>query len=419
MPATKITEPLRSALLRHPLKPSVTRDRDTLGLCLIVTTRRAFWAFVYQPRGINPKTQRRWGGGVRHELGDAMLMAVAEARTAALAVKALVRQGRSPHHEAMASRASAVAQRAILPQTAAETLTAYAAALATRRQPSATSRKKYRHYAGKALRLMNAETSPLASIDVRMIRLMLETTPGSDAELHDIFGGLNRFLSWAHKQGLIEANACGAFDRHERPKPGKSRDNVPSLVQLRAVWNAVEDEPRRDLVRLMLLLPLRQSEAAGLQKDEVNLKEGRIKIKAARAKNREPHELPLSTPARKILEANLSASDLVFPSNAGKPYASWSDFLTRLRKRIGDADRPKSEYFVFHDIRRAFVSHLAERGFDVDLLDQCLGHSRKGVFGIYQRASRMAERTRALEVWGGLVTGEAAENHGQVVAFRG
>ncbi len=69
-------------------------------------------------------------------------------------------------------------------------------------------------------------------------------------------------------------------------------------------------------------------------------------------------------------------------------------------------------------MRRSFVSHLAERGYDVDLLDQCLGHSRKGVFGIYQRASRMAERGRALEAWAGLVTGLARPKAGVFWRFR-
>jgi hypothetical protein len=71
MPTIKITEPVRSALLRRPLAPSVTRDRDVPGLALHVTTRRSFWALSYQPRGLNPATNRRWGGGVRHELADA------------------------------------------------------------------------------------------------------------------------------------------------------------------------------------------------------------------------------------------------------------------------------------------------------------------------------------------------------------
>jgi hypothetical protein len=92
----KITVTERDKMLRRPFKPSVTRDSEIPGLTLVVTSRRGFWAFVYQPRGRNPKTGRRWGGGVRHELGDAMLMSVTEARAAALAAKSQVLQGREP-----------------------------------------------------------------------------------------------------------------------------------------------------------------------------------------------------------------------------------------------------------------------------------------------------------------------------------
>src|SRR5580693_3525099 len=92
----KITEILRSTLLRRPLVPSLTRDADIPGLALVVTNRRAFWCLFYQPRGVNPATGKRWGGGVRYELGDARLMPVWEAQAAALAAKSLVRAGRSP-----------------------------------------------------------------------------------------------------------------------------------------------------------------------------------------------------------------------------------------------------------------------------------------------------------------------------------
>jgi integrase len=415
LPAIKITETVRQNRLRRPLVPSVTKDNEVRGLALHVTSKRGFWAITYQPKGLNPATNRRWGGGVRHELGDAMLMTVSEAASAALVAKGIVRGGGDPHRDRMAARANSEARRSILPTTSGEALATYAAALATRRQPSLTTRRKYIHYANKAVRLMKVETSPLASIDTTTIRLMVETMPGSDAERHDVFGGLNRFLSWAHKQGLVEANACSTFDRHERPAPGKSRDNVPSLEELRTVWNAVEDEPRRDLVRLMLLAPLRLSEAAGLRTSEIDLHQGRIRIGSDRTKNGETHELPLSAPARKILEANMTSGELVFPSTAGKPHAAWSDFRTRLRKRIGQANTPKAKRFVFHDIRRSFVSELAERGYDIDLLDQILGHTRRGVLGVYQRASRMAERARALEAWAGLITG--AGESGRVVAF--
>jgi integrase len=421
MPAIKITETVRSTMLRRPFKPSVTRDRDVPGLTLTVTTRRGFWSLVYQPRGINPATSRRWGGGVRHELGNAMTMTVDEARTAAMSAKALVRQGRSPHHEAMANRTAAIEERSNLPKSVDEALAAYTAALMNRRQPSERTRRAIIHYARKAVRAMQAESITLFEINARMIRLMIETMPGSDGERNLVFSNLSRFLSWCIKQELIEHNPCNSLDRDEHPKRGRARDHVPSIDEIKAVWEAANAESQRDLVRFLLLTPLRRNEASGLKWSEVDLQRGRICIEASRMKKREAHELPLSPAALKILgDRGPGAADgLVFPSvMVGKRYAGWDYLTNRIRKRIGQGEAAKAQRFNFHDIRRAFVSHLAEHGFDIDLLDQCLAHKRSGTLGVYQRASRMAERGRAMEAWAGLVTGAGEAESGRVVAFR-
>jgi integrase len=421
MPTIKITESVRSARLQRPLSVSATGDTEVAGLGLHVTLRRAFWSLFYQPRGVNPATGKRWGTA-RHELGDAMLMTVAEARAAALAAKAIVRAGGDPHRDALAARTAAVAERAHTPKTAGDALNAYAEALMNRRQPKVSTRRQSIHYAGKALALMNASSLPLAAIDERAIRLALETMPGSDAERRHVFGGLNRFLAWSRKQGLVAANPCDALDRAERPKPGRAREHVPSLDELKAVWAAVENEPQavRDLVQFMVLTPLRLNEAAGLTWAEVDLSQARVRIGAERMKNREPHELPLSKAALAILKARQprtpAKDSLVFPSSAMTAFTGWTKLIARIRKSIGQGEAAKARRFSLHDVRRSFVSILAERGFDVDLLDQCLGHTRRGVMGVYQRASRMAERAHALEAWAGLIGGEEASSN--VVSFR-
>jgi integrase len=413
---TRITESVRSAALRRPLTPSVTRDADISGLCLIVTTRRAFWALVYQPRGVNPATGKRWGGGVRHELCDAMMMPVSEARAAALAVKAIVRQGRDPHREHMASRANVEASRAIVPRTVAESLVLYERALLTRRQPSERTRKQAVYYARLACTSMSASALPLAAIDVRAVRLMLETALGSDAQRKHVYGGLTCFLSWCRKQGLIEANPCDALDRSDRPKPGAARDYVPSLATLRAVYTAAATEPAGDLLRFLLLSPLRRNEASGLRWSEVDFDQGRIRIAAHRMKAREAHELPLSAPARAILEARkaVASSDLVFPSANSSAFTNWQRMIARVRKAAGEDKKDRSSRFSLHDFRRAFVSHLAG-AFDVDALDQCLAHTRRGVLGVYQRSARWPERVRALNAWADLIL-DVVEDH-NVVPF--
>jgi integrase len=246
--------------------------------------------------------------------------------------------------------------------------------------------------------------------------VLIETTPGSGAQRQHVYGSFNRFMGWASKQGLIEGNPCSGLDRADRPRPSKARDHVPSPATLRAVWRAVEDEPQRDLVRFMLLVPLRRNEASGLRWPEVDFPQSRIRVAAHRMKARISHELPLSAPVRTILEARKLAAtgDLVFPSANGTAYTNWNKMLTRIRARIGEDKNSKDDRFSLHDLRRAFVSHLAE-DFDIDALDQVLAHKRTGVAAIYQKSKRWPERVRALDEWAVLIA--PAEQETVVVPF--
>jgi integrase len=419
MKSAKITETVRAARLRRVdgvLVPSVTDDSEVPGFTLHVGSKRAFWAVTYQPRGINPAIGKRWGK-VRHEIGDAYTVPLAEARAEARAVKARASLGEDPHKERMASVAASVAARTVLPTTLAEALDAYEKAVMARREPKEATRRQSIHYARKAVRLMKAEKLALTRLDSSVILLMIETAEGSAGERRHVFGALSRFLSWSRRQKLIEHNPCDDIERNERPKPGKARSNVPSIEEIRALWAAAEDEPMRDLVRFMLLVPLRRDEAGGLLWSEVNLDNGRIRIRADRMKKAADHELPLSPQALAILaaRAETKAGDLVFPSGVGKAYDGWNRLALRLRKEIGQAKATKDEAFGFHDVRRSFVSHLAGR-FDVDLLDQCLSHTRKGVFAVYQRSARWPERVAALNAWAGLVLG--VDEPDNVLLFR-
>ena len=298
---------LKRALGQNQREPSVTFDTELPGLALHVSPKRAFWSFTYSPHGTNPATGKRWGS-TRLELGDVRVTTLPEARRLALAAKAAVKAGRDPQRErAAARRSSSLARGVARPAaaTASAALALYEAALVTaptetvRRKSSEKTRKQAVAYSRKAVRLMQAEALAPDVIDATTVRRMLDGLSASDAERRHVFGGLQRFMSWCCKQGLASGNPCDGLDRDERPKPGKARDNAPDIETLRNVWRAVENESPslRDLLRFLLLTPLRIGEASGLRWGEVDLTRGWIRIDGARMKNSELHELPLSEPA--------------------------------------------------------------------------------------------------------------------------
>jgi integrase len=417
----KITERVRAARLHRvegALVPSVTADTDVPGFALHVTTKKAFWALHYQPRGTNPRTNRRWGGDTRHELGDAFAIATANARAAARAAKANVSMGRDPHRERMAARAATVAERSVLPAIAADVLDAYLKTIDNNDKLARNTKRLKAHYVRKAVRQLDAESLPLSSIDDAAITSMLDRV-GSPTEKWHLFGALRLFLAWAahKKRRHIERNPCDDFETHERPAKPRSRDNVPPLALLRGIWDALELEPphARDLLRFLLLTPLRRSEAATLEWSDIDLAGKLISIPGDKMKGGERHELPLSPAACAILEGRKQTGGrLVFGTMEGKLYRDWGGSIDRLRKAVGQTEAAKETQFTWHDIRRGFVSCLAGQ-FDVDLLDQILSHRRGGVFGVYQRSARWPERVAALNAWARMVLGE--EQTANVVSF--
>jgi integrase len=407
-PRVKITEGVRDDRLSTPLVPSVTRDSLIPGFALIATRRAAHWCLFFQPPGHRPDG-RRWGGGARVTLGDAFLTPVREARTAALAAKQVIREGGDPLKKQQAARAAAEGQRALAPTITRGAFALYEKAIKARSEPKLKSRLQHLRYVAKAIDLLDVRDRQLQAILAGEIRIMFETLRASGSERWHIYIAFARFMTWCRKNELISVNPCDSLDRADKPRVGKSRDHTPSIATLQKVWNAAEREQpyARDLLRLLLLLPLRRTEACCLRWREVDLEGRRIVLGAERMKNRTGFVLPMSKSALELLSARkpdaARPDAFVFPTLEGNPFNGWNHSLVRIRKAIGEAGNDRGSRFNPHDVRRSFVSELAERGFDPDLLDLLLAHSRRGVFGIYQRSSRMEERKAAVETWASLL----------------
>ena len=93
---------------------------------------------------------------------------------------------------------------------------------------------------------------------------------------------------------------------------------------------------------------------------------------------------------------------LVLPSpRSGTAITAHTKNVDELQKASG------TEGWRLHDIRRSFVSHLAEAGHDETVCDMILNHAasstRAGVLGTYQRSSRWPAQVAAMKSWGELL----------------
>jgi integrase len=201
---------------------------------------------------------------------------------------------------------------------------------------------------------------------------------------------VHRLFRWAKSRDLIEANPAS-----DLPKPGseKKRDRVLSDAELAVVWKTAEEIgwPYGLAVQLLILTGARRAEISELEWSEIQ--GDTIKLSSARTKNAQSHDIPLSAPALSVLSQipRIAGSEFVF----GKPLRSgaWSNG----KLKFSGADIP---HWRIHDIRRTVRTGMNELGTEPHIVEAVLGHTVKGVAGVYNRAKYEVAKRAALEAWG-------------------
>lgn len=207
---------------------------------------------------------------------------------------------------------------------------------------------------------------------------------------------VHRFFKWCVGRGIIEINPAA-----DLPKPGAEtrRDRVLTDEELVAVWRGSEKLgwSHGHVIRLLLLTGARREEIGQLRWSEIVNDE--IKLEGERTKNRQPHIIPLSSPALALLEQvpRISASDFIFTISGWRAAAGWAVAKSRLDEIAHLAP------WHIHDLRRTVATGMQKLGVSLQVVEAVLGHvsgSRAGIVGIYQRHSYDVEKRAALEAWG-------------------
>lgn len=240
---------------------------------------------------------------------------------------------------------------------------------------------------------------------------------GAVTQARRVHGYLARMFGWAQGRGIIEINPLTNL-----PKPGSEtkRDRVLTDVELTAVWNAASEFgfPYGDAIKLLILTGARRDEIGRLNWSEVTPAYDAIALEGSRTKTGVPHIIPLSAPARGILETlpRIADSQWVFTTRGQTPIADWG----RAKAKLDQASNV--ETWTIHDLRRTTATGLQKLGVQLQVTEACLGHtagSRGGIVGVYQRHDYANEKRAALEAWGqhvlGLIDGRSTA---QVVPLR-
>jgi integrase len=392
-----------------PTKPAITRaaierlkapsrgqadyfDKQYPGLVLRVSCGgRKTWCYVYRVNG----KQRRF------KLDIYPVMSVAEAHEAWRKARDLVLAGCDPVEERKQVR-PATSFRHVFEEWM------------QRDQSKNRSQKAVRGYFERDV-LPRWQGRPITEIGKRDCLDVIEALAdrGKITAARRLHGYLHRIFKWAIGRDIVTANPLTAVD-----KPGQEtkRDRLLNDGELVKVWNAAQrlGWPYGSVFQLLMLTGARRDEIGRLRWTEID--GNTIKLTGARTKNGEPHLIPLSTVARALLDKlpRFADSEFVFSMTGKVAVSDWSTAKFNL-----DDFAVLKDHWRIHDLRRTVSTGMNELGTEPHIVEAVLGHTIKGVAGVYNRAKYQAAKRAALEAWGAhvmaLVEGRAP---GKVLPLR-
>ena len=212
----------------------------------------------------------------------------------------------------------------------------------------------------------------------RYLKQRAELSKRSQARL---LSALRSFFDWLILEGERKDNPC---DRVDAPKLGRYLPEVLSVEEVCAIldsvdvasgdWRALRD---RAILEILYGCGLRVSEACDLQISHVYLKEGFVRVVGKGDKER---LVPLGDIAAAAFARYLDArpapaepafDDVAFLNKNGRPLSRVAIFnLVKKQALIAGVNKEISP----HTFRHSFATHLIERGADLRIVQEMLGH---------------------------------------------
>lgn len=254
------------------------------------------------------------------------------------------------------------------------------------------------------------------------------------------------FFNWCVHEDIVSANPAGAL---KKPAKENQRDRYHTVDELAEIWEAAGTlgYPFGPMYRLLMVLPMRREEIAGLPVAELDLGgEAAVwTLPASRTKNGQALRVPLSPLACSIIVEALAdearpaeavdekgrtkPNPYLFSTTGYSPVSGFAKGKRRLDAAIAEGRAKAAEVcggepelmpdWVIHDLRTSFATMACDHlGVDPAVADRCLNHTASAttskIMRTYNRSDRFEERRAALTAWANFiettVLGDQPEN---------
>jgi integrase len=224
---------------------------------------------------------------------------------------------------------------------------------------------------------------------------------------------MTQVSGYAIAMGKIELNYVRDIDLSLFKRPAKKNhqhqtdeDIIRSIYQ-RLHGNFNGSDVVADAVKFLPLSMLRVGEMLSIRWEWVDWNKRTITIPAQNMKMRKEHVLPLSSQAVDILknrQAQYMGSPFVFCSPVSdKPLSTQT-----IRDAFEALGVPAKE-MTLHGWRHTASTVLHERGFESDIIELQLSHTKGGIRAVYDKSRFLEERAGMMQAWADFLTEKAKE----------
>lgn len=200
---------------------------------------------------------------------------------------------------------------------------------------------------------------------------------------------ISKIFSLAVKNDFLEFNPCS---RVEKPKFDNIQNRILRIEDEAKFFAEFQSDWARDICILVLNTGLRQNDALGLSKFNVDWSSEVIRL--VQGKTKRVVEIPMNNTVKSILQSRRhNASDLFFPSPKNGLQG------TSVKKAmLGACARAKIELITIRDLRRTFGTRLCELNVNSTVTARLLGHGDLRSVHRYERGKEiMREAVGLLE----------------------
>ena len=213
----------------------------------------------------------------------------------------------------------------------------------------------------------------------------------------EVLKHLHRLFDYAFDRELIGSNPAHKMKRKDLRSNGEA-GRALNDDEIRAIWRAADEigYPYGPWIKLLILTGARRGDWQKASRSEIDFENRCLGIPAARYKTGHVMTVPLGEEAWKLIEGlpRWNEGDFLFSTTGGRKAINSAGAA---KKKI-DALAPIADWRI-HDLRVTCKTRMATLGIKHEHSEAVLGHTKKGMDAVYNKADYEVAKRDALTMY--------------------